>query len=88
MTFLFPAAIEIKVSNAHANSENTFNLKESPAKAKAKYWKETKTNFSNLITLKRLPNQIPATYPVRPQLNPTHLSPVPVEKANMKVAQT
>ena len=29
-------AVEIKVSNAHANSENTFNPKKSPAKAKAK----------------------------------------------------
>ena len=30
------AAVEIKVSNPHANLENTFNSKESPAKAKAK----------------------------------------------------
>ena len=29
-------AVEIKVSNAHANSENTFNSKKSPATAKAK----------------------------------------------------
>ena len=35
-TFLSPAAVEIKVSNPHANLENTFNSKESPAKAKAK----------------------------------------------------
>ena len=58
-------------------------------KPKLKYWKETKANNSKLITLKRLPNQIPATYPARPQLNPTHLlSLVPVEPANMKVAQS
>ena len=30
------SAVEIKVGNTHANSENTFNSKESPAKAKAK----------------------------------------------------
>ena len=35
-TFLFPAAVEIKVSDAHANSENTFNSKKSPSTAKAK----------------------------------------------------
>ena len=29
-------AVEIKGSDAHANSENTFNLKKSPATAKAK----------------------------------------------------
>ena len=54
------AAVEIKVSNPHANLENTINSKESPAKAKTKILEEDEGKQFKTDHLEKAPKPNPS----------------------------
>ena len=75
--FVQVAAVEIKVSDAHANSENTFNSKKSPAKAKAKILEGDEDKHFK-----------PDHFEKAPKPNPSHVSSTAAAKPDTPLTST